>query len=185
MVKRMVLVLFAFGALSACAHAQAPELKLPTFDHLRAQATESVDFSLSPLPLQLASWFIHDDDPNSAAVKNIFSGLHGLHVMHYEFAADNVYSRADIEAVRAQLAKGGWTSIARVRDQKKSQDVDVYLAYESDRITGLTIVASEPRQFTIVHASGSFDMKQVDALRMHFDLQRHDPSGPQGSYPLL
>jgi hypothetical protein len=185
MVKRMALVLVAFGALSACAHAQPPELKLPTFDHLRARATESVDFSLSPLPLQLASWFIHDDDANSAAVKSIFNRLHGLHVMHYEFAADDVYSRADIEAVRAQLDNGGWTSIARVRDQKKSQDVDVYLAYEGDRITGLTIVASEPRQFTIAHANGSLDMKQVDALRMHFDLQRHDPSGTQGSYPLL
>jgi hypothetical protein len=46
-------------------------------------------------------------------------------------------------------------------------------------------VASEPRQFTIVHASGSLDMKQVDALRMHLDLDRHNPSGTQGSYPLL
>ena len=185
MVKRMVLVLVAFSALSACAHAQPPELKFPTFDHLRAQATESVDFSLSPLPLKLAGWFIHDDDANSAAVKSIFNGLHGLHVMHYEFAADDVYSHADIDAVRAQLEQRGWTSIARVRDQKKSQDVDVYLAYESNRITGLAIVASEPRQFTIVHASGSLDMKQVDALRMHLDLDRHNPSGRQGSYPLL
>ena len=185
MVKRMVLVLVVFGALSACARAQPPELKLPTFDHLRAQATESVDLSLSPLLLQLAGWFMHDDDANSAAVKSIFHGLHGLHVMHYEFAADDVYSQADIDAVRAQLEQRGWTSIARVRDQKRSQDVDVYLAYESDRINGLAIVAGEPRQFTIVHASGSLDMKQVDALRMHFDLDRHDPSATQGPHPLL
>jgi Domain of unknown function (DUF4252) len=176
MLRRLTLLLACFAPF-AVAHAQAPLLNLPAFTQLSSQATESVDISLDSLPLQLAGWLAGhaDSDPASADAAALLKSLHALHVRHYEFASDFVYSQADIAAVRSQLAGAGWSQLVQVRNPSKREDVDIYLAVDKDkdRITGLAIVASEPREFTIVNAVGSLDPSQVDKLRQHFDL-RHD-----------
>ena len=48
---------------------------------------------------------------------------------------------------------------------KKSESVDISLSMEHDRITGVAIVVSEPREFTIVHAVGNLSANQVNDLR--------------------
>jgi len=189
MSRRVILVALACCGLAAQAHAQTPLLKLPAFANLRSQATESVDISIGSLPLKIAGWLAgHDsDDPDSADTKALLKGLHGLYIRHYEFASDFVYSPADIDAVRSQLAGAGWSQLARVRDQKKNENVDIYLALDKDRITGLAIIASEPREFTIVNAVGSLDMHKVDALRRQFESHHdHDAvASNRGRLPLL
>jgi Domain of unknown function (DUF4252) len=170
MPHRLCLAALACFVLAARADAQSPspELRLPAFDHLRSQATEAVDLTLGPLPFSLVGSLIDDRDADSAETRALFRGLHRLAVRHYEFASDFVYAKADLDAVRAQLAQPGWSRIAHVRDQKKQEDIDIYLAVDKDRIMGLAIVASEPREFTIVNASGSLSMDTVNALRGRF-----------------
>jgi hypothetical protein len=171
MPHRLNLVALACFLFAAHADAQSPspELRLPAFDHLRSQATEAVDFTLGPLPFSLAGTFIDGRDADSAGTRALLRGLHRLAVRHYEFASDFVYSKLDLDAVRAELTGPGWSQIAHVHDRSKQQDVDVYLAVDKDRITGLAIVASEPREFTIVNAAGSLSMDTVNALRGRFE----------------
>jgi hypothetical protein len=179
MSHRLGLLILTSFWLVGCANAQSPEspeLVLPDFSHLRSQAIDAVDITIGPLPLSLVGWAMDhdtDQDADAAAARMALKGLRALHVQHYEFATDFAYSKSDLDGVRRQLAGAGWSPIAHVRDQKKSEDVDVYLALDRDRITGLAIVASEPREFTIVNAVGSLTMRQVDALRGHFQIQ-HD-----------
>ncbi len=176
-------ILMCFG-LTARADAQGIALNLPAFAHLRSQATDAVDIDLGPMPLRLAGWLIDDHDSESAEAKSLLAGLRELQVRHYEFAADFVYSQADIDAVREQLSGPGWSRVAHVRNQKDGEDVDIYLALDRERIKGVAIVASEPREFTIVNAVGSLDPAQVAALRRHFELHHdavaraHGPSLP-------
>lgn len=176
MLRRLTLVLACFAPI-ALAHAQTPLLKLPAFTQLSSQATESVDISLGSMPLKLAGWLAGqaDSDPGSADAAALLKSLHALNVRHYEFASDFAYSQADIDAVRSQLAGAGWSQLVQVRNPSKKEDVDIYVAIDKDkdRITGLAIVASEPREFTIVNAVGSLDPSQVEKLRQHFDLH-HD-----------
>ena len=187
MLRRLILATLACG-LAAQAHAQTPLLQLPAFTQLRSQATESVDISIGSLPLRIAGWAIgHDDDPDSAATQALLKGLHGLYIRHYEFATDFAYPQAEIDAVRAQLAGTGWSRLAQVHDQKKSENVDIYVAVDKDRITGVAIVASEPREFTIVNAVGTLDMDKVATLRRHLDFDHdHDAAAnTRARLPLL
>jgi hypothetical protein len=170
MPHRLCLAALACFVLAAHADAQSPspELRLPAFDHLRSQATDAVDITLGSLPFSLLGSLIDDHSADNAEAKALLRGLQRVSVRHYEFASDFVYSKADLDAVRAQLTQPGWSQIAHVHDRDKQQDVDIYLAIDKDRITGLAIVASQPREFTIVNAVGSLSMDTVKALRDRF-----------------
>jgi hypothetical protein len=152
---------------SAQSRAQNPVLSLPAFAGLSSRAVESVDISLGSLPL-LAASLVDSHDPASAELKNALSSVRALYIRHYSFDSDFAYSKADIDSVRSQLSGAGWKSVARIHDRDKSEDVDVFLAFENDKVTGLAFVASEPREFTIINAVGTLDLKQAEALRRHF-----------------
>ena len=182
MQRLCLLAVLASFALPACGDTQNAVLNLPAFAHLRSQATHNTDveIDLDGLPLRLAGWLTDDHDSDTAAARSALGAVHALHVRHYEFATDFAYSRADVDAVREQLSGPGWSRIAHVRKQKESEDVDIYLALDHDRIEGLAIVACSPRELTIVNAVGSLDLAQVDALRRHFDVPHdaaHDADG--------
>jgi hypothetical protein len=115
----------------------------------------------------------------------LLKGVASMRVSHYEFADDFVYSRSDLERVRAQLASRGWSSLARVRDRRNQQEIDICIALEKQKITGLAIVASEPREFTIINVVGQLDVDQVAALREKFASDynrslRGDPGADSG-----
>lgn len=184
MLRRLILALWACCGPLALAHAQTPSLKLPVFTQLRSHATESVDISLGSLPLRLVGWFAGHaaDDPESADAAALLKGLHALNIQHYEFASDYAYPQADVDAVRTQLAGAGWRQLVQVHNPGKNEHVDIYVALDKDRITGLAIVASEPREFTIVNAVGSLDLAQVEKLRRHFDFH-HDAASTAAAPP--
>jgi hypothetical protein len=154
----------ALLCLSACASAQ--QIDMPSFGHLRGKATESVDLTIGPIPIALGRWAMKgSNDPDAAAVQDLLKGVKKVYVKHYEFAEDNAYSKADLDEVREQLNTKGWSPLAQVRDNKKGEDVDIFIATENDEIRGITVVASEAREFTIVNVIGTLDMQTVSAFR--------------------
>ena len=155
----VALVLMVFSAVAGAA---SPRLKLPSFAHLESQAVESVDITFGRLPLRFASWFIDDDDPDGADVRQLLKSVKSVSVCHYRFGSDFVYSKTDLDAVRSQLSGKGWSQLVQVRDRRKAEDVDVYLSLDDDKITGVAIIVSEPREFTIVNIVGKLDMQQVE-----------------------
>ena len=157
----------AFPMLAA---ARDGELKLPSFAHLQQQATEVVDVTIGSWPLAIAARLIRDDDPDSAQTKALLKGLKTVVVRSYQFDADFVYSKEDIDAVRSQLSGPGWTQLAQVRDRKENEDVDIYVALNHDNVTGLVVIASEPREFTILNVVGSVDLAQLATLQKKLDL---------------
>jgi hypothetical protein len=182
MTYRLVIASILLG-LSAVAHARPPELKLPAFSHLQGRATESVNVTFGGLPLSIARWAFGkgDGDAETEEIRNVLKGLKSVSVCHYAFDSDFVYSPDDIDAVRLQLDNPAWSRIVQVRDRGKEESVDVYLALEGEKITGLAIVASEPREFTIVNIVGTFDLDQVDRLRAQFSPDRDFKTGFLGS----
>jgi hypothetical protein len=149
-----------------------PRLKLPRFDHLQRSATQSVNVTIGDGLLKLASMALkHDNDPEGRQAVAIIEGLKAIYVRSYEFPEDNMYSKEDVESVRAQLVQPGWTPLAQIRQRHDDvEDVDVYVSTENDKINGLAIVATCPRKFTIVNIVGSIDVAKLAAIEDRFGL---------------
>jgi hypothetical protein len=167
---RSFIATLACAAIPALAAAQSPQLNLPSFASLQQKATQSVDITIGSLALGIMSRLMDDDDQDSAEMKHLIQGLKSVQVRNYQFAADFTYSKADIDAVRLQLSGPAWTQLAQVHDQKKSEDVDVYVALDGHKVTGFAVVASEPREFTIINIVGAVDLEKIAALQKQLGL---------------
>ena len=145
------------------------QLQLPEFASLAEKASETVNVTLDANLLRMACRFLNADaDPEQAAAKKLCTGLTGIYVRHYTFDTDYAYPKSDIDGVRRQLNAPGWSRIVEARSKKENTNVDVFLLLNGDKAQGLSIIASEPREFTIVNVVGSIDLEQIHDLEGKF-----------------
>ena len=74
----------------------------------------------------------------------------------------------DVEGVRRQLTGPGWSQIVTAKSQKAQTNVDVFVLVDNGKARGLGIIASEPREFTIVNIVGNIDLEQLHDLEGNF-----------------
>lgn len=168
--KLHVSIIAALSLLAATASAAAPEPKLllPEFDGLADKAAESVTITLDSTLLRMAARFLDPNNPEDAAAREVLTGLQGIYVKSYTFDRDFVYPKADVERVRKQLSSPGWSRLVEVRSKKEQANVDIYMNVSGNRALGLAIIASEPREFTIVNIVGSVDLDKLHQLEGKF-----------------
>ena len=169
----MVLFSVAFGA------EPDGKLILPDFKALAPQASDSVSINLDAALLSVAARFLDDSDQEDAAVKDLIGQIHGIYVKSYSFDRDFAYPAGGIEAVRSQLTAPGWQKIVEVHSGKQRTGVDIFLCQIQSKTRGLAIIATEPRQFTIVNIVGAIDLNKLRRLEGRFGIPRIDT--PQGS----
>ena len=161
--------------LSGPAFAQVRgQLLIPEFAGLADKASESVNVTLDANLLGMAARFLSNDDPEQAKAKKLVSSLTGIYVRNYTFESDYAYPKADIDGVRRQLTGPGWSRIVGARSNKDKTDVDVFVMLNGDKAQGLAIIASEPREFTIVNIVGSIDLAQLHDLEGNFGVPKLD-----------
>jgi hypothetical protein len=161
---RVVLTLAAL-LMAAPAFAQSKgQLRIPEFAALADKASESVSVTLDANLLGMACRFLSAEDPEQAAAKKLCSGLTGIYVRHFEFDKDFAYPKVDIDGVRRQLNAPGWSQIVGARSNKENTNVDVFVLVVGGKAQGMSIIASEPREFTIVNIVGSIDLEQLHDL---------------------
>lgn len=158
--------------VSLVSAAQGARLKLPDLSQLANKASESVDISLDPALLGLASRFMDVDDAQDKAAKDLIAGLQGVYVKSFEFDAPNSYSKADVDAVRQQLSAPGWSRLVGVRSKRDATDVDIFVWMTGNAPGGLAIVASEPRKLTIVNIIGAIDLDRLQQLDGQFGIPK-------------
>lgn len=171
---RSVTLICALLALPALAFAADPgRLQLPDFTALSKKATQSVDISLDPSLLHLASGVINNDDNgNGAAVNGVIQGIRGIYVRSYTFDKPGEYSKADVKAVEAQLLAPGWQPVVSTHDLKQGNNVDIYILRNGNRTDGVAIIAANPRQLTIVNIVGSIDLAKLAQLQGQFGVPK-------------
>ena len=177
---KVALILLAL-LFSECALAADARLVLPDLHLLEAKATEVVSVNLDTPLLGLAAGFLDEGKPDEAAVKELVAGLKGVYVRNFTFDADFVYAKADIDAVRAQLSAPGWRRLVEVRSLKAGTHCDVYISIDGNRVNGLAIIATEPRELTIVNIVGSVDLQKLHRLQGRFgvpDMQLEEKQQP-------
>ena len=171
----MLAIKTVFVAWIVLAPLGAQEIKLPaSLDRLAAKATEVVDVTMDANLLQLASRFLSDKNADDAKVKKLIAGLKGIYVRSFEFEKPGNYQEADIEPVRTQLHTPAWSRIVGVHSLKSGENSEVYLKTENGKIGGLAILATEPKELTIVSIEGTIDPDQLSELGGHFGIPKVD-----------
>jgi hypothetical protein len=174
---RSVISLSALGALlalPALALAADPgRLQLPDFSALSKIATQSVDISLDPSLLHLASGAINSTaSVDGSAVNGLIQGIRGIYVRSYTFDKPGEYSKADVKAVEMQLFAPGWQPVVSTHDLKQGNNVDIYIRRTGSRTDGVAIIAADPRELTIVNIVGSIDLAKLAQLQGQFGVPK-------------
>jgi Domain of unknown function (DUF4252) len=172
MKMRIAQIALACMLVPAMACAQDAKLKIPDFKSLAGKATESVNISLSPWLLRMAGAFVDEKDADSAATKHLLAGIKSIEIRSYQFADDFVYSPADIDGVKSQLAGPGWNQLMQVHHRDKNEDVNMYVLIENNVTKGFALIASQPREFTIINIVGSIAVDDLPKLGSHLHLQK-------------
>jgi hypothetical protein len=145
-------------------------LELPNFDSLTQKATQTVDITLDAALLGLAGGFLDSSKPEDAAAKEVIRGLKGIYVRSFTFDKDFAYPQGEVDKVRKQLTAPGWQRLVVVHNNPAHSNVDIYICLDQGRASGLAIISSEPRAFTIVNIVGAIDLAKLHSLEGKFGI---------------
>lgn len=176
-IKRVSLALLLLLSAAAVASAQDPRLQMRSLDYLTAKASQTVDVNIDERLMQMTAKFFSASDPDEKKIKEIISGLKGIYVKVYEFEHENEYTAADVEAIRSQLRNPAWSQILSI-NSKKDGSVQVYLMTANERITGLAVLAADPKELTIVNIIGPVDLDKLSELEGQFGVPVLDIERP-------
>jgi hypothetical protein len=164
---RPVRTLALAAALAATLWAQQFQFNL---DYLAPKASESFDVSLNTTMLQFAGKFLDSKDPDEARVKKLIGGIEGIYIKSFEFKQDGAYAAADLDKVRNQLKTPEWSRIVGIKSGGESENIEVWVRNERGKVTGVAILASEPRELTVCNLVGKIDLESLSDLGGHFGL---------------
>lgn len=165
--RKLFVVLALLLAAAMPAAAQRINLDFPG---LAEKADDVIDVTLDANMLKMASKFLQKDDPDQRAVRDMVNGLEGIYVRSYTFAAEGQYDRGLIDRVKSQLGPN-WKPMVTVRSKKK-ENVNIYAEMRGDRVTGLVVIAAEPKEFTVVNIVGPIDIEKLASLEGQFGIPK-------------
>ncbi len=172
MLRSLLLIyLLTLPFTSLVVYGQDAKLQLGKLNDLESKASEVVDVTLDGKTLQMASKFLSKKrSADEAKVKDLINGLKGIYVKSYEFDKDGQYSLADVETLRTQLKSPGWQRLVGVHSKKDGETAEVYIMTSGDNVLGLAIIASEPKELTIVNIVGPIDIDKLSDLEGNFGI---------------
>lgn len=148
-------------------------LRLDSLERLGTKASETVNVTLDADLLQLAARFLSDDgDQDTAQVKRLVAGLRGISIRSFEFKTAGEYSEADVESIRTQLKDPSWKRIVQTRSRTEG-DSDICLKMTAGgKIAGLAIIATQPKEFTVISIDGAIDPEGLGTLSGNFGIPK-------------
>jgi Domain of unknown function (DUF4252) len=141
-------------------------------EHLESRASDTVDVSLDGNLLKLAAKFLDSKDPEEANVKKVITGIAGIYVKSLQFKSEGIWSKADLDGIRNQLRPPEWSRIVGVKSAEEGETADVFVRSENAKITGVAIIASGPKELTVVNIVGPVDLDSLADLSGHFNLPK-------------
>jgi len=166
---RVLRALAVAGGLAALLGAQQFQFNL---DRLAAKASDTVDLALNGATLQFAAKFLDAKNPDEAKVKKLIAGLDGIYIKTFEFKRAGEWSEADLEGIRKQLRAPEWSRIVGVKSTEDGETAEIYLRNQKGKVAGLAILASEPKELTVVNIAGTVDLDSLADLGGHFGIPK-------------
>jgi hypothetical protein len=163
--RKLILTLALTLAAAVPASAQRINLDFPG---LEDRAEEVVDVTLDASMIKMAAKFLSGNDADERAVRDMILNLEGIYVRSYEFAHEGEYDLKLIDQIKSQLGPT-WKPLVTVRSKKK-ENVNIFANMRGDKVTGLVIIAAEPREFTVVNINGPIDIDRLSGLSGQFGI---------------
>jgi len=160
--------------LAACAMAGvlfAQQFKF-NLDHLAKKASNTVDLALPQNLVQLGAAMLDGKDPDQAKAKKVVAGLQGIYIKSFEFKKEGEYTKADLDQIRVQLKAPEWQRMVGVQSSEDRETLEVWVRTEGGKMTGLAILASDPRELTVVNLVGSVDPSAITDLGGSFGIPK-------------
>jgi hypothetical protein len=158
----LALTCLSLGLLSGCR--EDGELSFPPFPEAAARTTGSVDLDLGPFALWAASSVMDDHDPQTGQVRQILQKLKSVKVRSYAISPDRPPPQAELASLRRQLSGPGWTPLVQTHERGGNEDVNIYIAQDEHAVHGLAVLATSPREVTIVNVIGTIERSDVARL---------------------
>ncbi len=159
--KLISLVMLSAAALMA----QSQLHDMIKFEQLAPKASKTVEVNLDGNMLSFVRNFLSDSKKDEAEAKRIIGKLKGIYVRQLEFDKEGEYNEADIEQLRKQVSGAGWQKMVDVREKGKHGDnAGVYIRTDGKEMSGLVVLAFEPKEVTIVNIVGVIDPAELRAL---------------------
>ncbi|MBZ5728920.1 MAG: DUF4252 domain-containing protein [Acidobacteriia bacterium] len=173
---RVIRTLLLAGAAVALVCAQQFKFNL---DQLAGKASETVDLSLTGSTLRFAARFLDDKDPDDAKVKKLIAGLEGIYIKSFEFKKEGAWSPADLEGVRSQLRAPEWSRIVGFKSAAEGETAEVWVRNEKEKVTGVAILGTSPKSFTVVNIAGAVDLESLAELGGNFGVPKLEKVPPR------
>jgi len=141
-------------------------------EHLAAKASDKVDLALDKNMLQFAGKFLSGKDADEAKAKALISGLEGIYIKSFEFNQDGAWGQSDLDRVINQLKAPEWGRIVGVKSSEDKENVEVWVRNEKGKVTGIAIVATNPREFTVANIVGNVSLDSLADLGGQFGLPK-------------
>jgi hypothetical protein len=141
-------------------------------DRLAAKASNAVDLSVSGPTLKFAARFLDNSDPDEAKVKKMINGLDGIYIKTFEFKTPGAWSEADLEGIRTQLRAPEWERILGYKSAEDGETDEIYVRTENKKVSGVAIIACEPKSLTVVNIAGAVDLDSLSELGGHFGVPK-------------
>jgi Domain of unknown function (DUF4252) len=171
-IKKLLPALLVLPLALAQAAAPLGQLQLPNFDSLANKASQTVDVTLDSNLLSMAAGFLDPSKPDDNDVKQLVAGLKGVYVRSYTFDKDYDYPTGEVEFMTRQLSQQGWQRLIHVHNVKEQTNVEIYLCATGSNANGLAIIASKPREFSVVNIVGSIDLQKLHRLEGKFGIPK-------------
>ena len=76
--------------------------------------------------------------------------------------------------MRSQLKAPEWSRIIGVKSTEDNENIEVWVRNEKGKVSGVAILASEPRQLTVANLVGNIDLDSLADLGGHFGLPTNE-----------
>ena len=170
---RPVLALVAVAMLSVTAFAQNPKLRLDSLVRLGAKASKTVEVTVDRELMAMAVKFLSGEtDADTKKVRELVAGIQEIFVRGFEFENEGEYNQADVDEIRSQLSGPGWSRITGVRSKKGGENAEIYVMHGGGKVLGLTILATDPKEVTIVNIIGEIDPARLSELEGELGVPR-------------
>lgn len=145
----------------------AAQIQIP-LDSLAAKASDTSGISLDSSMLKLAGNFLAGNKAQDPGFQKVMSALKSIAFKKFTFAEEGQYQPAELAPLYTQLRSSGWGEMITM--QRKGGQSTFYTKSDGGQISGLTVIATAPKQVVVVSVEGTIDLAKLAALAGHFGI---------------
>ncbi|WP_031499347.1 DUF4252 domain-containing protein [Bryobacter aggregatus] len=156
------LLILSLGVLALAEQA----LDLGALKGLEDKAKEATSIDLGPDQLKLMMGFANDG--GSKDLQNLARTIELVQVRTYEFDKENMYSLADMEALRAKVKNSDFVPFLSVKEKKGF--TEILMRKGPKGLRGFVLLSAEPREITVINIVGDLDLNSLSKLSGKFGI---------------